>query len=74
MLCMGMIMIKLTDCGKETEVIFDTMYKREGTYKSIVVPIMVIKAPSGIVSIFDGSLVDEQCKLVKAFMEQHKND
>lgn len=62
-------MIELDDCGREMQRTF-TLY---GASKTVIVG-MVIKAPKGILALYEGTAEESQCEVIKAFMEEHKND
>ena len=62
-------MIELDDCGRELHLTnlsglraFDTTIQ------------MIIKAPRGTMILFNIEHIDTQCKAIRAFMEEHKDD
>lgn len=67
-------MISLDDCGKELNLKFLLRYALS-QHKDVRVQ-MVIKAPKGTLALFDYGYIspDTQCEVIRAFMEEHKND
>ncbi len=70
-------MIELEDCGRELHLGFPVLSKPDRALDVTV--IMVIKAPRGVMALFEPgkyswSIQSKQCKAIKAFMEEHRND
>ena len=62
-------MIELDDCGREMQRTY-TLY---GASKTGTV-CMVVKAPRGILLLYQDGDTKKQCKVIKAFMRKYKND
>ena len=61
--------MRLSDCGREIIATYDW-----GNNPIQVKVIMVIKAPRGVMALFDKGDQDKQCLGIKYFMEEHAND
>ena len=63
--------MELNDVGQITKVDF---YIYDGYYSDVPVQIIMgVKAPRGQMFIF-GDKINDQCRAIKAFMKEHRND
>ena len=65
-------MIELDDCGRELHL---QAYRTQMGSMDVTVQ-MIIKAPRGTLTLFDQNyiMVNAQCRVIRAFMEEHKDD
>ena len=63
--------IELEDCGNDLLLTFQNYT----TYQAEVKVQMVIKAPRGILTLFDRGYIspDTQCEAIRAFMDEHSD-
>jgi len=70
-------MIDLYDVGRDMLLTFDGGLYAE-TYQTEIKVIMTISAPRGMLTLFRTEPtvknIDNQCKAIRAFMEEHKHD
>ena len=66
-------MIELDDCNKELHLRSFGLFNQ--TSMDVTVQ-MVIKAPRGTLALFNQNYImtNAQCRAIKAFMEEHKNE
>lgn len=74
--------LELEDVGRPIVLNFEGRFRNN--YSAEVTPIMVIKAPRGTLTIFEGKFMPhsrfsfplraKKCQAIRAFMREHKHD